>query len=607
MLVTVLPAGCGDAGGPSDVDDQPPAVPDLGRIEVVPPVPDGIARLVGSSGAVEGSSEVRVVNLDATSRNGGTLVEARTNAAADGSFSTEVSAELGDDLVLTAIDDAGNESQSATTSSGPVPEDFTEQGIGQVQLFPFADAGAVTLPFETGQERYVVIAQSLNPSGDSFEVKMTGALGTRIGERKLGAAAAATHASPDAWIRALERRVLPLLATSPPVRARALAAAQQLGDERDFFVVNRTGEIDINNQNHFDEVTATLRFIDQHTEIYVDNRVPAQDVPSMVTEQIGRTFDDEIYLTDRNAFGEESDVDGNERVIILLTPTVNALNTEETVEEGLVVLGFFFGVDLGPVSAFPFSNEAEIFYAVVPDPTGEFSPAEIPLDGIEDLLSSIFAHEFVHMISANQHILIRSGQPEEIWLDEGLAHFAETLTGFPLQNRFRSALFLDEPQTTSLVGGDDSLERRGVAWLFVQYLVDRFGEEILGQLVQTRFTGITNVERVTDRSMMFLFHEFASALFLDGISDDPFFHIPSLDLRAEFLLAKQQLTREIGDYLGIVDRALGGLASAATIARDVDGLAAAYYEVGSSSAGSKPIVLSSAPGANLQTAVFRIE
>ncbi len=608
LLAAAVPAACGDAGGPSDIDDDPPASPDLARIAVVPPSPDAVARVVGEEDAVDGSHDVRVVNPDATTRNGGTVVEATTTAAANGSFFVEVPAQLGDDLILTAIDADGDESQPVTASSGPEPDAYTGEDLADVEMFLFANqAGAITLPFETGDERFIVVAQSLNPNGNPFEIKVTGALGTRITDRGLGLAARGTHpAPPEAGIREAERRSYRLLGASA-ARPRALAAAQDIGDSRDFFVVNRTEDIDIFNPDHFDEVTATLRFIDDHTEIWVDDRTPAGNLPDAVIEVIGTRFDDESYPTDRAAFGEESDVDENGRVLILLTPNVNALNTQESVDAGVALLGFFFGNDLNFVADVPLSNEAEIFYAIIPDPTMEFSPLRVLLAGIEEDLGGIFAHEFEHMISANQHILVRSGEPEDIWLDEGLAHHAETLNGFPFQNRLRSALYLDEPEVTPLVGGDDSLERRGAGWLFVQYLADRFGEDILGALVQTRLTGIPNVEQATNRSMPFLFHEWTSALFLDGISDDPLFLFASLDIRTEFEQARQQLEEELGEFLGIVERTLGPPASTSTLRREVNGLAAGYFEVGATGPGARTIVFDSDGPVNLQTAVFRIE
>lgn len=608
LLAAAIPVACGDASGPSGVDGDRPGSPDLSRIAFIPPASD-VAVVVGEAEAVEGPLDVRVVNTDATARDG-SLVEATTTAAADGSFLVGIPAQLGDELELTAIDSEGLESQPVTASSGPEPDPFTSEDLADVEMFLFANQpGAITLPFETGNERFIVVAQSLNPNGEPFEVKVTGGFGTRIEGHGLGLAMRGAARSPfEAGIRAAERRLFSLVGLPAGHRVGGLAAAQDIGDTREFFVVNRNEEIDFADPDHFDEVTATLRFIGDHTEIWVDDRTPAENRPEALLQAVGERFDDEIYPTDRAAFGEESDIDGNGRVLILLTPTVNALNTQATVDEGLVVLGFFFGADLfTPDDGAVFSNQGEIFYAVIPDPDMQFSPAEIPLDEVDDDLSGIFAHEFEHMISANQHLLVRNGPFEETWLDEGLAHHAETLNGFPLQNRLRSALFLDEPEVISLVEGDDTLERRGAAWLFVQYLVDRFGGDILGALVQTRLTGTVNVEDATDGSMPQLFHEWTSALFLDGISEDPLFLFTSLDLREEFELARQELEERLGDFLGIVDRTLGPPAAVTTLRREVSGLAAGYFEVGVTSPGPRTVVFAADGPANLQMAVFRIE
>ncbi|HKY61527.1 MAG TPA: hypothetical protein VJP59_11005, partial [Gemmatimonadota bacterium] len=151
------------------MDDDPPAPPDLDLIAVVPPVPGPLALVVGEEGAVEAAVLVRVVNPDASIREG-TTVEATTTAQADGSFTLQVPAELGDDLVITALDDAGNESLAVTATSGPEPDPFTGEDLADVEMFLFANqTGAITLPFTTGDERFVVVAQSLSPSTGPFE------------------------------------------------------------------------------------------------------------------------------------------------------------------------------------------------------------------------------------------------------------------------------------------------------------------------------------------------------------------------------------------------------------------------------------------------------
>ena len=165
----------------------------------------------------------------------------------------------------------------------------------------------------------------------------------------------------------------------------------------------------------------------QRVAIFVDNDAPAGGYTDPELTEVGNLFDDYLYPIDTVAFGRESDVDANGAVIVLLTHRVNALSPgcDST---GSVVLGYFFGADLLPRSAAnPGSNEAEIFYGLVPDPLN--ASCDISAEFALSRLPATFIHEFQHMISFNQHVLVRSGTSEDTWLNEGLSHFAEELGG----------------------------------------------------------------------------------------------------------------------------------------------------------------------------------
>ena len=99
---------------------------------------------------------------------------------------------------------------------------------------------------------------------------------------------------------------------------------------------------------------------------------------------------------------------------------------------GSAILGFFFGLDLLPSQQH--SNDGEIFYGVVPGTvtsgctiSKSFATANLP---------GVFIHEFQHMISFNQHVLVRGGTVEDTWLNEGLSHFAEELAGDGVPDSF---------------------------------------------------------------------------------------------------------------------------------------------------------------------------
>jgi len=237
------------------------------------------------------------------------------------------------------------------------------------------------------------------------------------------------------------------------------------------------------------------------------------------------------------------------------------------------------------------------------------------VEGFDDQLDGVLAHEFEHMINAGIRI-DRGATFETVWLDEGLAHYAETLNGVmfdgqvDFQNTLRAALWLQQPYAQSMVGGEDTLERRGAAWLLVAYLVDRHGQGILRQLVAGPFTGISNVEIHANTSFPFLFFQWTAALLLDGqgISSDPAFDIPSLDVRQRFQAAKvwwAGTPRLPGPYLGIRVATVPGSLGSTGIS--LAGSSPAYFDVGASTAATIPVILRAAQQSNLQVTIIRTQ
>lgn len=494
------------------------------------------------------------------------------------------------------------------------PALVTGSELGSVTLQTLAGGdGTIRLPFEDGSQAFTVIVESVDPGANFFTTRVTGGAATGVSGRALGAAAARpAPIAGESFIRQAERRLLAALPRGlPPPARRGLRPAQDLGSTRTFNVVNTSEAVSPTDRDAFDEVTAVLRYVGQHTLLYVDDRTPAANLSDALIRQIGDRFDDQTYDIDVDAFGQPSDIDGNGKVIILLSPTVNGLTTPEIFAGGARIVGFFFGIDLIPHPTLnPFANEGEVMYAVIPDPDARFGSARVTTSEAFDLLSAVFAHEFEHMISFNQHVLVRDGNFEALWLDEALAHMAESLNGFHNENRLRSAFFLHRPSSTTLTGGGDALDERGAGWLFVQYLVDRFGEDVLGRLVQTNLTSTVNVDFAADRSFVSLFHEWAATLLLDGtgLSSDPVFDLPSVNLRPDFESAKQDINdpgvppRITGTYLDIaeVDELPG-----AALQITQKGGSPTYLEFTARGRANAAISIDGAAGSNLQVTIVR--
>jgi len=315
------------------------------------------------------------------------------------------------------------------------------------------------------------------------------------------------------------------LATVPPT----------VGEERAFQVCS-TPRCDA-----FVTATATAQVVGSRVAIFLDNDAPAGGYTLADLTDVGILFDDFLYPIDTTAFGRESDIDANGVVIVLLTHRVNALSPDCNAQ-GSVILGYFFGADLLPRSSNnPGSNEGEIFYGLVPDPDNtacDISPGFARLR-----LPATFIHEFQHMISFNQHRLVRGASSEDIWLNEGLSHFAEELgarllppaecaSGSCFQdflgmgNMPNAFAYLESTEDFFLIepgSSNGTLEERGANWLFVRWLADHFatdsvlGTDLTRRLVATSQLGAANATAQTGVPFSILVPEWQMTNYLDDL------------------------------------------------------------------------------------------
>src|SRR6266566_5879468 len=201
-------------------------------------------------------------------------------------------------------------------------------------------------------------------------------------------------------------------------QASAVASPPGMNTLRTFQVCAQT------DCSRFDRVGARVRALKTKVAIYVDTLAPAGQPDSAALDSIAATFDQRLYAVDTAAFGRESDIDSNSVVLVLMTNTVNKLVTAAQCNAGGFIAGFFFGVDIDPAFQNDSrSNKGEIFYSIVADPAGTLSCPH-PASDLQRFVPVTFIHEFQHMISFNQHVLVRGGTGEVLWLNEkiGRAH-----------------------------------------------------------------------------------------------------------------------------------------------------------------------------------------
>ena len=336
---------------------------------------------------------------------------------------------------------------------------------------------------------------------------------------------AATHAWPVAGAGAALVR-----ASDPTIPS--------LGSIRSFRVLSSNG-------GAFTTSAARLAYVGANVLVYIDTLAPANGFTSDQLQSFGTLFDQTLYPIDTAAFGPASDVDQNARVIMLMTPVVNAIVSSAACQTSGYVAGFFNDEDLGAGALDPNSNHGEIFYSIVPDPSGRFSCAHA-VDEVGFAVPGTFLHELQHLISFSQHVVVHRGQSEFGWLDEGLSIVAEELGSlyyerkcpgtacrtdpsqiFPdsaqgfvenfLYDSYQYALLPDTASVTLHSDSDDGFSWRGGDWLLMRWLGDQMGSSVFRKLDENAAIGVANLESVTGQPFPALFANFGLALYTDSL------------------------------------------------------------------------------------------
>jgi hypothetical protein len=313
--------------------------------------------------------------------------------------------------------------------------------------------------------------------------------------------------------------------------------------------------------------TGRVVAVTERAVVIADTANPAGGFTDAEYEAIGRAFDTQVYPLGVRNFGEPSDIDRNGRVVLFYTRAVNELTATGA---GSVVTGFFFSRDLFPRSSrggstCATSNEAEILYMLVPDPTGVAGDRRSK-ESVQRTTVAVLAHEFQHLINAGRRMYVARAEVfEEVWLNEGLSHIAEELmfyqesglsprqnltmdrirgsagalnayTGHQSQNVERLIRYYQRPDTASVMG-PDNLATRGAAWSFLRYGADRRGgsETALWQaLVNTTTAGVANLRSALGAEPLAWMHDWTVASYADDLvaGVDARWSMPSWNFRS---------------------------------------------------------------------------
>lgn len=297
----------------------------------------------------------------------------------------------------------------------------------------------------------------------------------------------------------------------------------------------------------FSTIGAALAYAGDNVLLYVDTLAGSAFTPAELAA-MGALYDDALVPAMYTQFGTGSDIDGNGRVLFVLSPTVNAMVPAAQCSVTGYVRGFFYSHDLTSQAAT--SNRGEVFYAFVPDPTGRWSCAHT-LAEVDANLAPTFMHELQHMISFGEHAIERNGASEEPWLNEGLSHIAEELGAKLFEARYPAPsgrtnptqIFPDSASpyitpnllysyrfllsssfyslTSCAPGTFCTLAERGGSWLLLRFIADQQGDAVLKRLVESPLSGRENLEAVTGRSTAEWLGDFALAVNADSIEGRP--------------------------------------------------------------------------------------
>ncbi len=232
-----------------------------------------------------------------------------------------------------------------------------------------------------------------------------------------------------------------------------------LGDQETFWVTN------VDTTTNF-QATATLRYVGDHIYFWIENGVRYDEAD---LKRLGDTFENQMYPTNREFFGSEPNpgVDGDPRIFILYVRGTGFSNA-----------GYFSTPDMYNPLVKEYSNAHEMFF---------FNADNMDL-GAEDTYGTL-AHEFQHMIHANVD------RNESSWINEGFSMVAELLNGYPIYFDYYYVTEPDINLTDWSPNPGSNGPHYGQSFLYLAYLLDRFGEDVTKEVVRHSENGLASIDQ----------------------------------------------------------------------------------------------------------------
>lgn len=246
-----------------------------------------------------------------------------------------------------------------------------------------------------------------------------------------------------------------------PETLEAPAPVYLIGDRQTFWVTN----VDTNETFQID---AVLRYATPHVYFWIQSGVRYQEVKLINLVEL---FEKTIYPKNREFFGSEwtPGIDHDPHLYILYVRGVGSIG------------GYFSANDSVHPLAHKYSNAHEMFIV---------SADYVDLDSEA---ASVLAHEFQHMIHWYRD------RNEESWVNEGFSVLAEFLNGYDIG--WVDDAYVSQPdiQLTFWPSVGESYPYYGSAFMFLNYFLNRFGEEATRTLVALPENGLVGIDTVLSK------------------------------------------------------------------------------------------------------------
>jgi hypothetical protein len=234
-----------------------------------------------------------------------------------------------------------------------------------------------------------------------------------------------------------------------------------VGDELDFYVINTD-----TNENRL--TTATLQYETDEIYFWIEDGVyfDKRDLKTMMDR-----FSSQIYPTNQEFFGKEwiPGVDNDPYLYVLYATGM-----------GDHVAGLSASTDVVLPSVHPYSNAHEMFYI------------NADVQTIADPYTlSVMAHELQHLIHGYHDA------NEELWLNEGFSELSTLLNGYDAGGFDYLFSYAPDLQLNYWPGDANMSDPHyGASFLYVTYMLDRFGEEFTRAVVADEDNGFVSIDQV---------------------------------------------------------------------------------------------------------------